>query len=126
LFRSVLPLFKKSGRHILKEVKKGGIEVLKDMSNDVDLKTSLKKRSLQGLLNLHKIASGEMEGSGYNRRKRLNSSQLFINTQSKRIKKQSKKKKLKRIQKKKKSKSVRSKKTKRKTKRNIKRKDIFD
>lgn len=70
LFRAVMPLIKRGGMQLAKEVKRSGLNVLKDFITDGDIQTSLKKRSAEGLMNLHKTAFDTMEGRGYISRKR--------------------------------------------------------
>lgn len=120
-----MPFFRKHGGKILKEVGKGGVEVLKDLENNVDLASSLKRRGIQSVINLHKEATGEMNGSGYISRKRKAGSQLYSNAPAKRTKRTRTKKKT--IKKKTKKKSVtRRRKISKKSKTSRRKRDAFD
>lgn len=67
LYRSVMPLLRKSGVVVGKEVLRGATSLLGDLENDTNIKTALRNRSSEVFNNLRKRAFTEMDGSGYNK-----------------------------------------------------------
>lgn len=70
LFRFVLPMLKKGGEQIAKEVVRTSFNVVQDMEGDTDFKTSLRRRGLEGIQNLQTRALEAMNGSGLYKRTR--------------------------------------------------------
>lgn len=87
LFRAVLPMIKKGGEQIAKEVVRSSYNIVQDMDGETDFKTALKRRGLEGLQNLQTRALEAMQGSGYKRtRKRRAAAHSKARRQSKRTK----------------------------------------
>jgi len=58
LLRSTVPLLKAGGKHLLKQVAQTGLNVLGDVGNGENIKTSLKRRAKEGGASLVKRAIG--------------------------------------------------------------------
>lgn len=67
LFRAVLPMIKKGGEQIAKEVVRSSYNIVQDIDGETDFKTAFKRRGLEGLQNLQTRAMEAMQGSGYKR-----------------------------------------------------------
>lgn len=75
LFRGVLPILKRGGIAVGKEIVNSGVNFINDLENNVDAKVALKKRSKEAYNNLkEKVLSGD----GYNGRKTTKKSQSRV------------------------------------------------
>jgi hypothetical protein len=110
LFRSVLPLLKRGGIALSKELAKGASGVLSDISDDINVNTAFKNRSGEVLQGLKRRAMSQMSGSGYKPAKRRKVSQSKVGRPKKRTIKKSTKKTVKRTKRKSTKKSKKSKK----------------
>jgi hypothetical protein len=64
LFRGVLPLLKRGGLAIGKEIFNSGTNILNDISENIPANVALKSRSKQAYANLKRKAVSKMNGSG--------------------------------------------------------------
>lgn len=101
LFRSVLPLLKRGGIALGKEVFKGGANFMNDVENNVNARDALNTRSRETLENLKRKA---MFGEGYKTTRRCKKRQLSTASRTVKAKKRKVVKKKKPIKKKKSSK----------------------
>lgn len=110
LFRSILPILKRSTAVVGAELLKSGANVITDLSHNEPPEAIIKKRGKETINNLSRIAGDHMFGSGYNTRtgvKRRQSTRLGRGGKKSKKNKSLKKKKIVKVKK-----SVKSKKTK--------------
>lgn len=92
-----MPLIKKGGLALSKEVVRGAAGMVEDMENEVDLNKALKARGSAVVNNLTKRALAQMSGSGYiksqTKRRKVQSSAKRSKKQTKRKSTTSKKRK---------------------------------
>lgn len=143
MFRRVLPLLSHGAKAVGKEALRAGVNIISDVANTgTSAKESFKNRMKESGRNLKRKVDEQfdnlMEGSGYNRSRRINNLQSLISsrsantsTSSKRVKRKKKKptKRVKRLNRTKKQKLKKSEKKKKNQKKQNKRRttrDIFD
>lgn len=96
-----MPLLKRGGMAIGREVARGAGDLLDDFENNVDVNSALKARGVEVLKNLKKRALAQMDGSGYIKPgKRRKTSQSAAKSGKKQTRKKKPKKKKKKTVKK--------------------------
>jgi hypothetical protein len=65
LFRMVMPLLKKSSLFVGKELLRGANNVVEDVENNTDIRSSVRKRGTEVLNSITQKALAKMNGSGY-------------------------------------------------------------
>ena len=65
LFRMVMPLLKKSSLFVGKELLRGANDIVGDLENNTDIRTSVRNRGTDVLSSITQKAIAKMNGSGY-------------------------------------------------------------
>jgi len=76
LYRFVVPLMKRAGVAVGRELATSSMNIMEDMNNNVSLKNALKSRGTEAATNLKRKAMTTMTGEGYKKARLSSSRQL--------------------------------------------------